>query len=200
MSTLQKSESIKNLMKALFVFNEKVPKIEKKSINPYFRSKYAGLPDILDAIKEPLKESGLVISQPLDEESMTTILCHVDSAEYIISTSKMKPVKEDPQAMGSAITYQRRYAIASILNLNIDDDDDGNAASHVLQSKETKVKKEVKPELLRESPEFLKAVDWVKNNKGRVSEIKKKYYLSKETEDQLTGLAFPDIEDDEVKK
>jgi len=51
------------------------------------------------------------------------------SGEWIKSSYEMKPTKNDPQGLGSAITYQRRYALGAVLSLNIDDDDDGNKAS-----------------------------------------------------------------------
>ena len=52
-----------------------------------------------------------------------------ESGEFIMETYQMKPVKNDPQGIGSSITYQRRYALGAVLGLNIDDDDDGNGAS-----------------------------------------------------------------------
>ena len=51
------------------------------------------------------------------------------SGEYIGETYVMTPTKNDPQGLGSAITYQRRYALGAILSLNIDEDDDGNEAN-----------------------------------------------------------------------
>lgn len=127
---MNKSDSIKNLAKALIVFHAKVGKVGKDSTNPFFKSKYASLSNILEAINEPLIESGLSFSQlPSGENGLTTILMHSESGEFIESDYTMKPVKDDPQGKGSAITYQRRYALAAILGLNIDEDDDGNAAS-----------------------------------------------------------------------
>jgi hypothetical protein len=125
--TFIKSESIKNLAKALAVFNDKVSKVNKDAINPFFKSNYASLPNVLDIIKEPLKESGIVFSQiPVDSDGLITIIIHVESGEYIEGTYTMRPVKETPQERGSTITYQRRYALTAMLGLNVDDDDDGN--------------------------------------------------------------------------
>ena len=125
---MKKSESIKNIASALIKFNSQMDKVAKTSENPFFKSKYAALPEILDAIKQPLIESGLVLTQLPDENGLTTLLMH-ESGEWIEATGIMHPVKSDPQSIGSAITYQRRYAIGAILNLNIDEDDDGNKAS-----------------------------------------------------------------------
>ena len=127
---MEKSESIKNLAMALVKFHSIVGKIKKDSTNPFFKSKYADLSDIQDAISAPLIESGLVLSQlPMGKNELTTILIHSESGEYIMGSYEMNPVKNDPQSVGSCITYQKRYAVGAILNLNMDADDDGNAAS-----------------------------------------------------------------------
>lgn len=131
------SESIKEIAKALSQFQHEAGKIVKDSTNPFFKSKYATLTNIQDAIREPLYSSGLTYTQhPCGENELTTILMHT-SGEYIMSSYKMTPAKNDPQSLGSAITYQRRYALGAILGLNIDDDDDddGNGASGLQQPK-----------------------------------------------------------------
>lgn len=126
---MERSESITKIAAAIGDFQKKVGKIKKASNNPFFKSKYASLADILDVIQEPLAESGLSILQmPVEEYKLQTILLHT-SGEYISSTYTMIPVKNDPQSIGSCITYQRRYAIGAILCLNIDEDDDGNKAT-----------------------------------------------------------------------
>jgi len=127
---MEKSASITNIAKALAVFQSKMGKISKDSTNPFFKAKYASLPNILDAIHTPLAECGLCFSQLVDgENGLTTVLIHAESGEYLQATSNMHITKSDPQALGSAITYSRRYALGALLGLNIDDDDDGNAAT-----------------------------------------------------------------------
>lgn len=127
---MEKSESIKNIATALLNFHKLVGVIKKDSSNPFFKSKYAALPDILNSIDKPLLDSGLVVVQlPTGENGLTTMLIHSDSGEYIQDTYTMTPTKNDPQGLGSCITYQRRYALGAFLSLNIDEDDDGNGAS-----------------------------------------------------------------------
>jgi hypothetical protein len=126
---MNKSDSIKNIAAALQLFHLKMGKVSKSANNPFFKSKYAPLPDILEAIADPLDESGLTFSQFPDGDSLTTILMHPESGEWIEASYSMHPVKSDPQSVGSAITYARRYALGAILALNIDEDDDGNKAS-----------------------------------------------------------------------
>ena len=130
---MEKSESIKNLAMALVKFHSQMGKVKKDSSNPFFKSKYAALPDILSAINDPLVNCGLAIAQfPFGTTGLTTILMH-ESGEYLMETSQMTPSKNDPQGIGSCITYQRRYAVGAILSLNIDEDDDGNKASGKIQ-------------------------------------------------------------------
>jgi hypothetical protein len=123
------SETIKNISTALLGFHRQVRKIGKTATNPFFKSNYADLPSILEAIREPLIDNDLIITQfPEGNNGLTTRLIHT-SGEWMESTYYMTPSKNDPQGQGSAITYQRRYAIGAILSLNIDKDDDGNSAS-----------------------------------------------------------------------
>lgn len=126
---MNKSDSIKNIAAAIMQFQVKCGKIAKSADNPFFKSKYAPLPEILESIQIPLTESGLTFAQFPDGDSLTTILMHPASGEWMEATYAMHPVKFDPQSVGSAITYARRYALGAILGLNIDEDDDGNKAS-----------------------------------------------------------------------
>ena len=128
---MEKSESIKNIASALITFQVKVGKITKDATNPFYKNKYASLANIQDAIADPLEEAGLSYMQfPDGIHGLTTIIMHGESGEWLQSTYTMKPVKDDPQGIGSSITYQKRYAIAGALALNIDDDDDANSATH----------------------------------------------------------------------
>jgi hypothetical protein len=138
-----KSESIKEIAMALVKFNGEVSKISKAAENPFFKSKYATLDDIVEEVRPILTKYGLSILQfpGGDGENviMKTMLLH-ESGEWIESDPLiMKPVKSDPQAFGSCVTYARRYSLNSFLSLNTGEDDDGNKAS---QPDTTKGKKE----------------------------------------------------------
>lgn len=126
---MNKSESITNLSAALVKFQGKLIKVKKEAENPYFKNKYASLSQIIETVQGPLSECGLAVIQlPCEGNRLETILLH-ESGEFISESYEMKPTKSDPQQLGSAITYQRRYALGAILCLNIDEDDDGNQAS-----------------------------------------------------------------------
>lgn len=127
---MEQSATITNLAKALLAFQVKVETIHTDSVNPHFRNKYASLTQILQAIKDPLADCGLVITQfPSGENELVTTILHADSGEYMRSTYTMKPERDSPQGKGSVISYQRRYCIQAALNLCFEDDDDANAAS-----------------------------------------------------------------------
>jgi hypothetical protein len=167
---MNKSESIKNIAGALVKFQSSVSKVAKEANNPFFKKKYASLANILDTIQKPLSECGLAISQFPDGDALTTIIVHSESGEWMESSYVMPVVKQnDPQAMGSAITYARRYALGSILNLNIDDDDDGEKAMGRQMPK--------KDELTPKHPSWTKAVEHLKTG-GLMTDITSKFEVS----------------------
>ena len=126
---MRQSDSIKNIATAMVGFQQEMETIFKKDTNPFFKSKYAALPEILKAIKDPLVKQGLSFMQfPKGDCELETIVMHI-SGEWIAETFYMRPAKQDPQGYGSVITYQRRYAIGAIFGLSIDEDDDGNKGS-----------------------------------------------------------------------
>lgn len=146
---MNKSESVKELGKALLEFHKEVGKVAKDSANPFFKSKYASLTNIQQAVKEPLEKAGLVYAQfPDGAHGLTTIIIHSESGEWIEATSEMTPTKNDPQGQGSAITYQRRYALASALGLTVDEDDDGNAASQPKAKSTYETARDLPPEAI----------------------------------------------------
>lgn len=108
--------------------------VYKNAVNPHFRSKYAGLPAILNEIIPTLTRHGFAFLQlpdfdPTDNTvSVVTILTH--EGGHVIEATTRAPIgkKLDPQAFGSAVTYLRRYAAQSMLGISTEDDD-GNAAS-----------------------------------------------------------------------
>lgn len=184
---MKKSESIKQLAAALAIFHIKMDVIKKDQTNPFFKSTYASLSNILDAIKIPLAESDLSFSQhPMGEHGMSTILMH-KSGEWIGSHFTMKPIKNDPQGVGSCITYMRRYALAAILGLNIDDDDDGNQASGNSGKLEPKSDAKELPWLNKNTDAFAKVQAYLLDN-GTLENVKLKYKLNKEMETFLQSL------------
>jgi hypothetical protein len=190
---MKKSPSIKNIAKALQLFNMKVDVIKKDATNPFFKSSYASLPHILDAINIPLIESNLALTMfPSGEHGLYCILLHTESGEYFASEYIMKPTKDTPHEKGSCLSYQRRYCISSILNLQIDDllkDDDGNKASEQSQDQQKSQQKDNEKKWLNKgTDEYKKAIAYMQTENADINRILKSYRLSKETESFLLNL------------
>lgn len=132
------SEATKELIAAFVKFAADNTNVDKNKANPFFNSQYADLAGAINSSREHLAKYELAVMQhPFtmgDLIGITTILCH-SSGQSIASTLLLKPVKTDPQALGSAITYARRYAYMAILGMAAEDDD-GNAASQSGQAKQ----------------------------------------------------------------
>ena len=169
---MKTSEKITNLTKALFEFQGKVTSVKKSAKNPHFKSNYADLSSILEVINPILQECGLFVTQHPHEDVLTTTIYHAESGEFMQSEQvlRMKDAN-NPQQQGSAITYARRYALASIFNLN-QEDDDANAASG---NKVTTAKEALHPK----HPMWAKAAEHVSKG-GSVKDIEAKYILSEE--------------------
>ena len=140
---MNKSESIKNFASALSKFQGEVRNPPKSADNPFFKSKYTPLDVLIDAAKPVLAANGISYMQSCSGDGMnitvTTLLMH-NSGEWVESDPlTLKADKATAQGAGSAITYARRYALAAVLGLASDEDDDGNGAS---QNKKPEQKKE----------------------------------------------------------
>lgn len=182
---MNRSETISNLASSLVKFQSTVGKIKKEANNPFFKSSYASLPNVLDSIREPLAANNLSFVQfPSGAHGLTTVLMH-GSGEFISDTYEMRPAKDDPQGRGSAITYQRRYALASILGLSIDDDDDGNTASG---NQSTDVVADAKPWLNMATPQFKAVVARLKDGTTTIDEVRRHYKINKEVQAELQAI------------
>lgn len=129
------SEKKENIFKAIILCKNLSRNPKKTSSNPYFKSKYADLSEVLDCLSEPLEMSKLAISQHPGMDgnvlSVETLVIH-ESGEWMSSVisceinkvqNKNGQTETDPQKIGSLISYLRRYSIASIFCLAQEDDD-----------------------------------------------------------------------------
>lgn len=109
--------------------------IAKDRQNSHFKNRYASLDAVLSVVEPALETAGVYIFNEIcaQRRVVVTTLWHDESGEEISSTFPL-PVVEDPQKVGSAIAYGRRYNLTSLLNLRFDDDDDANLASGHQQS------------------------------------------------------------------
>jgi len=130
---IDKSEATNEVLSALVKAKSQIGSITKGSANPFFKSKYADLSAILNTVEPVLQEFNLAVIQPvvnIDSSSFIATTFIHESGQYVsILGSELVAAKQnDPQAMGSAITYARRYSISSALSLNSENDDDGERA------------------------------------------------------------------------
>lgn len=185
---MNKSPNITNLTKGLAKFHAMVGRISKDAKNPFFKSNYASLPHIITEIAEPLEKAGLVISQFPNADGLTTMLIHAESGEFISATYILQVVRNnDPQAQGSALSYARRYAITSILNLAISDDDAEAATRPVRQPQATQATAKSVPT----DQQFSGIVQYLNGNEDQKKIAKdalKKYTLTKDQQEVLDGL------------
>ena len=125
------SPTIGEISKALVKAQKTMKPAKKTKINPFFKSKYADLEDVIEAVRKPFTDNGLSFFQStLPHESaimVVTTITH-ESGEWIRGYLPVRPVKNDPQSLGSAITYGKRYGLQA-LSGQPSEDDDGNKAS-----------------------------------------------------------------------
>jgi len=142
--TMKKSKEISSLATALNKAQAQMSGAKKTAKNPFFKSAYANLEEVINCIREPFADNGLSFMQfPITEENragVDTIIMH-SSGEWISHPCLLTCAKNDPQGMGSAITYARRYGLQSAVGLP-SEDDDGNAATRPM----AKAKPAAKPQ------------------------------------------------------
>ena len=130
-TTVRRSDTIAKLTAALTKAACELKNPPKDSVNPFFNCRYADLATVRDAVLPVLARHDLAVLQlpcELDNAAaLTTLLMHV-SGEWVETTIKLRAVRNDPQGVGSALTYARRYALQAIAGVAAEDDDDGNTA------------------------------------------------------------------------
>lgn len=123
---------MKDLVNALLRIQKTIQNASKDSKNPHFKSTYASLESVLDAIREPAIENGVLFIQTSGKDAeghfLETRLIH-NTGQEIVSKLYLLIDKLNMQGLGSAITYARRYSLTSIFGIG-QEDDDGNQASH----------------------------------------------------------------------
>jgi hypothetical protein len=123
---------MKNIIKKIHAAKLEIGKVAKNAKNPHFKNTYADLNALIEAVEPILLEKGLVLLQPISGGEVRTIIADIESGEQVESAMVLPPIV-DPQKIGSAITYFRRYTLQSLLSLQAVDDD-GNAASSAKQT------------------------------------------------------------------
>lgn len=131
---MKKSESIVEIAKALASFRSEVKQPMKDADNPFFKSRYVPLPNVVEAIDETAPKHGLSFVQWLlnDENGqigVATMILHNSGEYFEFDPVFMRAEKQTPQGAGSLATYLKRYSLAAAFGITSDEDDDGNQAT-----------------------------------------------------------------------
>lgn len=128
-----------SIYKKLFEAKKEIGKISKDSNNPFYKSKYFDINQLLEHVEPILQKHDLLVLQPIKDNIVYSIICDVEKATSITSGSDCVVSgleltnQTDPQKRGSEITYYRRYTLASLLGLQAEDDDANNTVKQPTQ-------------------------------------------------------------------
>ena len=169
---------MKELNEKLYDLQQEIGVISKDTSNPFYKSKYFDVNSLIKQLQPLLKKNRLLLLQPIEDNCVTSKIICIDSN---LGTQSSIPLPDinDPQKLGSAITYYRRYTLASLLGLQADDDD-ANLAS----GKASKPVEDDKAWLNKNTPQFNKAVKFIQEG-GDVNALLAKYKISKAVREEL---------------
>lgn len=111
-----------SIYKQLLEVQKEVGAISKDSKNPFFKSKYFDINKLIEVVNPVLSKHGLVLLQPIEENKVISRLFDAESEKSVESSLEL-PNLSDPQKIGSAISYYRRYTLSSLLGLQAEDED-----------------------------------------------------------------------------
>lgn len=148
---MHRSDTIGALGAALAKAQSAITHAAKDAKNPHFQSRYADLAAVWEACRTQLSANGIAVIQSPEADgnrvTVTTLLAHA-SGEWVQGALTLTARQADPQSVGSAITYGRRYGLASMVGVAPDDEDDGEAA----QGRSKDAPRERRDERPREAP------------------------------------------------
>lgn len=165
---------VSNIYFKLWKAKQKIGKVSKNAKNPHFKNNYADINALIEEVEPILLEYSLLLIQPIDEGHVKTVIIDTETGENISSSMKLPDI-QDPQKIGSAITYYRRYTLQALCCLQSIDDDSNLAAEAVRNQK---------PSISDER--FDKAIEAIKKGDATLSDLEK-FNL---TETQRKVIAF----------
>lgn len=144
---MNQSENIQELVKALIAAQAEIKPVKKNAKNPFFKSEYAELSEVMGACQGPLGKHGVAIIQTVEDREpeavLVTTLVHT-SGQWMKSIFPLFVTKKDSQSLGSAITYARRYALQAMIGI-CPIDDDGESAMELTPAAVEAIKKDILP-------------------------------------------------------
>jgi len=127
---------VNGLYPKLHAAKQKIGKVVKNSTNPHFKKSYADINALVESVEPLLIEQGLLLLQPIEDGVVSTLIIDIESGQSVVSSMRL-PEIQDPQKIGSAVTYYRRYTLQSLLSLQAEDDDANSASATVKNTKPT---------------------------------------------------------------
>lgn len=180
-----------SIYKKILSAKKEMEAITKDSKNPFFKSNYFDVNKLLLEVEPILQKHDLLLLQPLQDGLVKSIIYDPENGENVSSSLQLPEIK-DPQKIGIAITYYRRYTLQSLLSLQ-GKDDDGNTASEEIRKQEIK-KQEVKQEVEKKKSDRLPALkdsEFEKTlllNKNQIKKVLYNYRMSSIQREELTKL------------
>jgi len=158
----------------LFNLQQEIGTISKDAKNPFYKSKYFDINSLINQLQPLLKKNRLLLLQPIEEDMVVSKLICIDGTGAVISGLKL-PEINDPQKLGSAITYYRRYTLASLLGLQAIDDDANIASGAGSPTVEL-------PWLNEDSPQFKAVKTALTKGTATIADVRTKFKVSKKVE------------------
>jgi hypothetical protein len=186
---IEQSDSIQALAKALATAQGEIENAHKTSKNPHYKSDYADLAEIINTVRPVLSKNGLAVIQiPGYADGLVTVdtlLTHT-SGEWVRGTSAAPAQKQDPQGVGSAVTYLRRYSLAALCNIAQEDDDGERAVDRTPKA--------------RAEPAPVFAVPATDAQLGLIATMSESHVITEKERDSLAQRMARGMTKDEAKK
>ena len=168
-----KTESINT---KLFNLQQEIGTISKDAKNPFYKSRYFDINSLIKQLQPLLKKHRLLLLQPIEDDMVYSKLICVDGTGGVISALKL-PQMNDPQKLGSCITYYRRYTLASLLGLQAVDDDANLGSGKIVEVE--------LPWLNENTPQFNKVKKALSEGTATIADVRTKFKVSKKVEELL---------------
>jgi len=162
----------------LLKVQEEIGAISKTSKNPFFKSKYFDINKLIEVVNPILSKHGVLLLQPIDNNKVISELIDAETGDNVSSSLEL-PNLTDPQKIGSAISYYRRYTLSSLLGLQAEDED-GND----LKAKP----RPIAPPKKQDVKDWVALLDAVANGKVTKEVILKGYNLTKEEIEKVSKI------------
>ena len=173
MKKQEETVEVATFLQKLHNAKQSIKKVAKNAKNPHFKNNYADINALIEEVEPILLENRLLLLQPIEDGYVYSRIVDIDSAEICESCMKL-PEIQDPQKIGSAVTYYRRYTLQSLLSLQAVDDD-ANLSSEAVKNQKQGLSQE----------RFEKALESIKSGSVSKQAVMFKFELTKE---QLTKL------------